>query len=136
MRDISPSAFTKIDTPARELLSLSQVNHLQNSIMISLCTNRKADPPFHEASGWWADALSSGDETGSALFTLARGKKTEETLDAALFYAQQSLEWLKKRDPKVEIAIDAKIVAQDINVTVDITGSQLAKQARIEAVVV
>jgi phage gp46-like protein len=72
---------------------------LQTAIMLSLYTDRRADPgdvlPPGETDrrGWWGDAVSP-DPIGSRLWLLDRTPQSSEVLARAQTYAEESLAWL------------------------------------------
>lgn len=78
---------------------LTTGNDLATAVLVSLFTDRLAtvdfQPPGHDIDrrGWWADAYTS-DPIGSNLWQLERGIKTSETMNTAISYARQALQWL------------------------------------------
>jgi len=83
--------------------SLESDDGLQTAIVISLFTDRRADPSDLPASasgedrrGWWGDSFADveGDRIGSRLWLLARAKKTQSTLLRARDYTKEALQWL------------------------------------------
>lgn len=83
---------------------------LETSVLISLFTDRRAEPgdvlPDGETDrrGWWAD--DPDDRIGSRLWLLKRAKESQDTLDRALEYIKESLQWM----------LDG-LVSDEINVT-------------------
>lgn len=73
---------------------------LETAINISLFTNRRAndddEPDLFDRQGWWGDNYlpNAGDRIGSRLWLLTRRKQTQETLNDALEYVQECLQWL------------------------------------------
>lgn len=75
---------------------------LRTALYLSLFTDRRAEPgdvlPDGETDrrGWWADAVpvTPGDLMGSRLWLLARSKREPATLDRAVTYAREALQWL------------------------------------------
>lgn len=82
------------------LLVIDDQANLKRAVEISLFTWRRADAsdPVDDAEryGWWGDSFPqvAGDRIGSRLWLLRRRKLTSETLDAALAYAREALQWL------------------------------------------
>ena len=83
--------------------SLEADDGLQTAIVISLFTDRRADPSDLPANasgadrrGWWGDSFADveGDRIGSRLWLLARAKKTQATLLRARDYTKEALQWL------------------------------------------
>jgi phage gp46-like protein len=110
MRDIalvwnpqSGTADLALNATANDLLTDSG---LTTSIIISLFTDRQADPGdaipdgSTDPRGWWGDTafLQPGDVAkypiGSKLWLLDRALQTPETLTRATTYAKQALQWL------------------------------------------
>lgn len=83
---------------------------LQTAVIISLFTDRLANPgdPIPDGTadrrGWWGDmpldpgaqdtAPSGPDLTGSRLWLLERALQTQETLNQARAFAEESLAWM------------------------------------------
>lgn len=93
---------------------------LQSAVLISLLTDRRADPDDQlpdddgrpkaipaDRRGWCGDALSD-DRIGSRLWLLVREKQTEETRQRAIFYAKEALQWLIEDGLASEVAIEAE----------------------------
>lgn len=83
---------------------------LQTAVIISLFTNRRADEgdPLdnpNDKQGWWGDQISEiqEDQIGSRLWILSRAKTTQENINLAKYYIEESLEWM------IEDGIVAKI---------------------------
>ncbi|WNC90964.1 phage GP46 family protein [Paraburkholderia sp. FT54] len=74
-------------------------NDLETAILISLFTDRAAEPSdtipdgTNDPRGWWADA-GADVPIGSRLWLLAREKQTQETLQRAYDYIVEALQWL------------------------------------------
>ena len=72
---------------------------LQTAILISLFTDRIADPDdvipdgSNDPRGWWGDSGSTV-LIGSRLWLLQRAKQTAETLQRAYDYIVEALQWL------------------------------------------
>jgi len=78
--------------------ALATGNDLPTAALISLFTDRTANPDDQipdgtdDARGWWGD---TGEEQpiGSRLWLLERAKQTQETLNNAVDYAKEALQW-------------------------------------------
>ena len=72
---------------------------LQTAILLSLFTDAVATPDYQpppndiDRRGWWADAYAA-DSMGSNIWQLERGIKNDATLNAAITYAKQALQWM------------------------------------------
>lgn len=81
-------------------------NDLETAILISLFTDREANPDdvipdgTNDPRGWWGDAGTY--PIGSRLWLLDREKQTQATLGHAQDYVAEALQWL----------IDDKVVAR------------------------
>ena len=73
-------------------------NDLVSATLISLFTDRIANPDdvipdgTDDPRGWWGD-LGEDRPIGSRLWLLSRAKQTQETLNNAVDYAREALEW-------------------------------------------
>lgn len=78
---------------------LSTANELNNAVMISLFTDRRAKDDDilprgqTDRRGWWADALD-GEEIGSRLWLLYDERRLRKTLLRAEEYAKEATQWL------------------------------------------
>ncbi|MDH4319866.1 MAG: phage GP46 family protein [Desulfobulbaceae bacterium] len=85
---------------------------LQTAVILSLFTDRRADPDDElpdgtaDRRGWWAEALDGieDDRIGSRLWLLAREKQTAEVANRAREYAEEALQWL------VDDGVAAKVI--------------------------
>lgn len=82
---------------------LARDDGLESAVLVSLFTDRRADPEQIRAGddardlrGWWGDYNPpvDGDQTGSLLWLLGREKQTRETLARGRQYAEQALAWM------------------------------------------
>lgn len=102
---------------------------LESAVMLSLFTDRQAEVgdllPDGETDrrGWWADAhpVVEGDRFGSRLWLLGRAKQTQDTLDRAVDYAREALQWL----------IDDKVASRVDVISEALAGGVLALQVTI-----
>lgn len=100
---------------------------LRSAIIVSLLTDRRADPqdtlPDDTSSatgippdrrGWAGDALAEadGDRIGSRLWLLSREKQTEETRRRAIEYAQEALDWLVQDKHATDVDVTAEWSAE------------------------
>ena len=75
---------------------------LDTAVMISLFTNRRAEPSDKlpgnstDRRGWWGDsyAQNEGDLIGSRLWLLEGGKLTEDVVNQSRVYADEALQWM------------------------------------------
>jgi len=73
-------------------------NDLASAALISLFTDRIANPDdvipdgTDDPRGWWGD-LGEDEPIGSRLWLLSRAKQTQETLNNAVDYAREALQW-------------------------------------------
>lgn len=81
---------------------LAEDNGFETAVLISLFTDRRADPDDvlpdngSDRRGWWADAFPAvdGDLIGSRLWLLSREKQLPEALSRAKEYAEEALAWM------------------------------------------
>lgn len=89
-------------------------DELESAVIISLFTWGRARTddrlPDYESRrmGWWGDSFASveGDRIGSRLWLLRREKLTRDTINRAVGYARESLQWLI--DSGVASAVDVQ----------------------------
>ncbi len=89
---------------------------LDAAVMISLFTDRRADPDDKvEGSrrGWWGDSIF-GDQIGSRLWMLRRENELQTTLDKARQYALEALQWLVDDGVAKSVAVIASRVASGV----------------------
>src|SRR5437868_6146739 len=78
---------------------LASGDDLQTAILISLFTDRIADPSdvipdgTSDPRGWWGDE-GQAENIGSRLWLLSRKKQTQETLQRAYDYIVEALQWM------------------------------------------
>ncbi|SIT43657.1 Mu-like prophage FluMu protein gp46 [Paraburkholderia piptadeniae] len=79
--------------------ALATGNDLDNGILISLFTDRTANTDdaipdgTNDPRGWWGD-IGEDVPIGSRLWLLSRAKQTQETLNNAVDYTREALEWM------------------------------------------
>lgn len=87
----------------------------ETAILMSLFTNRRADPDdilpdnTDDKEGWWGDILNEdGDQDGSRLWLIGRHKNTTEVLPRAEEYITEALQWMvdDKIADKVKVTIN------------------------------
>jgi phage gp46-like protein len=90
---------------------------LQTAVVISLFTDRRAEPDDELPSGddrrgWWGDTFAEieGDKIGSRLWLLSREKQLASVLNRAREYSLEALQWLIDDGVASSINIEAEIV--------------------------
>jgi phage gp46-like protein len=97
---------------------LAEDSGLETAIIISLFTDRRAEPDdvlpdnSGDLRGWWADAYPAvdGDLIGSRLWLLSREKQLPEVLGKAKEYAEEALAWM------IEDGVADSVVATAVKV--------------------
>src|SRR5688572_23031344 len=86
---------------------------LETAVLISLLTDRRCEPeelpdPETDRRGWWGDLFADveADQIGSKLWLLDRTKQSQETLNAAQEYAEDSLEWLLEDGVAASVTVE------------------------------
>lgn len=106
---------------------------LQTAVLISLFTDRRADPedvlpPGADRRGWWADwysdevidqivagvGIAPPDRIGSRLWQLSREKQLPAVLIRAQDYAAEALAWLVDDGVAASVDVTAEVVARGI----------------------
>ncbi|MCW5760104.1 MAG: phage GP46 family protein [Phenylobacterium sp.] len=91
---------------------LASGTDLETAVLISLFTDRRADPDdvipdgSGDPRGWWGDALGARP-LGSKLWLLERAKQTEDTRQRAQGYAEDALAWLVEDGVAAEVVVAA-----------------------------
>lgn len=122
--------------------ALANDGDLTTAVVISLLTDRRADPDDElpeyvqetgplpaDRRGWAGDALPPvpDDRIGSRLWLLACAKKTEETRQKAIEYSYEALQWLIDDGHVFKIDITAEWVAlQRLDLTIRLTTFETA----------
>lgn len=78
---------------------LGEDRTLETAVLISLFTDARVSDlelpqGVDDKRGFWADALTENDNTGSKIWALSRSKQTPESLALLETYAKDSLEWM------------------------------------------
>lgn len=90
---------------------------LQTAVIISLFTNRLAEPDDDiddgDRQGWWADtyATVNGSRIGSRLWELRRTKQLQSVVNLAKQYTIEALQWLIEDQIAAAVEVEAEIVA-------------------------
>jgi len=104
-------------------------NGLNTSVIISLFTDRQAEPgdvlPDGSSNrrGHWGDTFAAvnGDKLGSRLWLLSREKQTNATLNRAREYAEEALQWLIDDGVAATVTVKASWVRPGmLGMTIDI----------------
>lgn len=82
--------------------ALDSGSDLETAVLISLFTDRRAMPGdaipdgTDDPRGWWGDDQPDGTNMpiGSRLWLISRAKQTQATLNSAVTYAREALQWL------------------------------------------
>lgn len=134
LKDIAGFTFKTLPADVRILKGdLEKDQDLQTAILLSLFTNRRAEPTDkisgNNMGGWWGNkyinAINSNQQSnpklGSRLWLLKRGKITRDTLNFAKIYANESLQWLVDDKVITNVIIDAAAFKNEgiiLNITV------------------
>jgi phage gp46-like protein len=111
-------------------LGLAEDNTLETAVILSLFTDRQANPADvlpdggTDRRGWWADAFPvvPADQIGSRLWLLSREKQLQPVLLRAREYALEALQWLVDDGIAASVDAVAEIVRQGVlGLTVTIT---------------
>jgi phage gp46-like protein len=107
----------------------------------SLFTDARATPELlahmgmaadADARGWWGDsyARDRGDRTGSLLWTLAREKQLQETLNRARDYCAEALAWLIADGLAAAVDVEAEWIERGrlgVRVTITLVSGRRAE---------
>lgn len=102
------------------------VDNFDTAIDMSLFCERRADrsevPTPERRRGWWGNELSrvAGFQIGSKLWLLAQARRTQETLNKAISYAQESLQWLIEDNLAEQVVVTGEYL-DDVGIRLYIT---------------
>lgn len=96
--------------------TLADGNDLTTAVIISLFTDRAAQPGdvipdgSNDPRGWWGDNQPDGNTVliGSRLWLISRAKQTQDTLQKAVTYAKEALQWMITDGVAVNVLVDAQ----------------------------
>lgn len=71
-----------------------------------------ASPELQDLRGWWAEDPT--DPFGSLLWTLARAKMTDETLERARGQAQDALRWLVQGGIAASVTVTSTRISREV----------------------
>ncbi|SOD42338.1 phage GP46 family protein [Nitrosovibrio sp. Nv4] len=103
---------------ALDALGLTSDDGLETAVILSLFTDRQAEPAdiipdgTTDQRGWWADAFADvpADKIGSRLWLLHREKQLQSVVNRAREYAQESLDWLVDDGVAKAVTVTAEVV--------------------------
>jgi len=89
---------------------------LYTSVLISLFSDARAVPGDNipdgtdNRRGCWSDVKSDGsiDSTGSRLWLISREKQTKQTLNRAVGYAKEALQWMINDGVAADVSVDGQ----------------------------
>jgi phage gp46-like protein len=108
-------------------LDLATDRGLETAVMLSLFTDRRAEPDDRPPSGddrdrrgWWADQFLDveGDRFGSRLWLLDRAKRLPETALRAKEYATEALAWMIADRVVASVAVEVETTASALLIAV------------------
>jgi len=110
--------FTHGADYATDSLGLLVDDGLQTSVILSLFTDRRANPDdvlpsaSSDLRGWWGDdyPVVPGDKIGSRRWLLSREKQLQSVLNRLKEYDQEALQWLIDDGVAASVSVDAVIV--------------------------
>jgi phage gp46-like protein len=123
-----PHAVFRNSNQTESVLELSRENYLNNAVMMSLFSDQRVEElPERITSkrGYWADALKpQPSSTGSKLWLLSQAPINQETLDRAIQYTHESLQWLLTLDGIDSVSVDGELKGDALLLKIDIQSDQ------------
>ncbi len=129
--------------PITGLLDLSIVNgdftlvdSFDTSLTVSLFADARADasevPSAELRRGWWGNQFDDDLEfdLGSKLWLLDQARRTQATLNSAIGFAQNSLQWLVDDGHAKRVEVTGVFTSQGIRLTVTIFRDQNRVETR------
>lgn len=102
-------------------------NSFDTSLLISLFGDKRADPSevpaVQNRRGWWGNPFNTDDEEfelGSKLWLLDQARATPATLNRAITYAQEALQWLVDDGHAQRIDVSGNLSQNNIQLSVTI----------------
>ncbi len=95
------------------------INAFDTAIFMSIFCERRADASEQAVNflrrGWWGNLLSDveGFEMGSKLWLLFQSRVTQDTLNFAITYAKDGLQWLVDDGFLDEVAVTGELIEND-----------------------
>jgi phage gp46-like protein len=107
---------------AQDALGLVMDDGLETAVILSLFTDRRAEPDdvipdgSQDRRGWWGDDFNadSADRIGSRLWLLHREKQLSVVLQRAQSYAEEALRWLIDDGVAESVTVVASIPRKEI----------------------
>lgn len=105
------------------------------ALVMSLFCERRADasevPTAELRHGWWGNTVGpEGFEIGSKLWLLDQARKTQATLNKAIDYARDSLQWLVTDGHLVSVDVSAEFTVRGITLNIKLNRSNSATETR------
>ena len=100
------------------------IDSFDTSLKVSLLGDRRADKSevsaAHLRRGWWANQFAEtlGFQLGSKLWLLDQSRKSQNTLNSAIDYAKNSLQWLVDDGYAINITVTGVFTALGIQLKV------------------
>jgi len=110
-------------------------NGFDTALPMSLWCERMADEsevlPIDLRRGWWGNLLDAdGFEIGSKLWLLDQRRRNQSTLNAAVDYVRDGLQWLVDDGHLVSIDVSAQFISEGISITITLYRSNGATDRR------
>ena len=95
---------------------------LKMSLFEERRANREEMVPSERRRGWWAAEISDpeGFEIGSKLWLLDQARLTQETLNKAIDYARQALEWMVLDNHVESVEVTGELQPATIILTINL----------------
>ncbi len=112
---------------AGEATDLSSDRGLMTAVVLSLFTDRRAEPDDvppsgdpNDRRGWWGDQFAEveGDRIGSRLWLLDRAKRTNETALRAKEYSREALAWMLEDRVVTRVDVDVTMTAVALQIAI------------------
>jgi len=102
-------------------------NNFDTSLTISLFGDKRADPSEVTAAenrrGWWGNPFNTDEidfQLGSKLWLLEQARAVPATLNKAITYAKESLQWLIEDDHAKRIQVSGTLSQNNIQLVITI----------------
>lgn len=115
---------------------LVTTNRLDTTLILSLFTDARAikelQPAPERRRGWWGDTLSSvpGHQFGSLLWTLEQARLTQDTVNKARDFSEQSTQWFSEDEVIQRTVITTERLNSKLNIFIQLFQENGVSEAR------
>lgn len=108
----------------------TKVDGFETALQMSLLVNKRADasevPRPELREGWWGNTLNDVEDyqIGSKLWLLKQAKLNTTTLNEAIDFANDGLQWFLEDNLLENVIVDGTATSENITLSIDLVRSQ------------